>query len=202
MADSRSRRQTGVNVTSGTIDACACTIDTSESPCRPRPNLHVVLTAASCVPGSQSRLPLLTCSALVPTVPTQHAVMSRRRRFAKSIPTAAPGQPVAAQHSRTSRPFPLADPARACPCPWQVTCNFTLGERGDRSRKPPASALRAAPPGPNTIDVEGPGPTPLNSPKVLKIVFLQGLWLRQLNWPCSRRNALALTSQINISRWS
>jgi hypothetical protein len=159
------------------------TIDTS--PCRPRPNLHVVLTAASCVPESQSRLPLLTCSALVPTVPTQHAVMSRRRRFAKSIPTAAPGQPVAAQHSRTcSRPFPLADPARACPCPWQVTCNFTLGERGDRSRKPPASALRAVSPGPNTIDVEGPGPTPLNSPKVLKSCFCRDFGCA--NWPCSR----------------
>ena len=93
------------------------------------PNLHV--TAASCVPESQSRLPLLTCSALVPTVPTQHAVMSRRRRVAKSIPTAAPGQPVAAQHSRAcSRPCPLPDPARACPRLWQVTCNFTLGERG------------------------------------------------------------------------
>ena len=102
----------------------------SPSPRRPRPNLHV--TAASCVLESQSRLPQLTCSALVPTVPTQHAVESRRRRFAKSIPTAAPGQPVAAQHSRAcSRPFPLADPARACPCLWQVTCNFTLGERGD-----------------------------------------------------------------------
>ena len=192
MADSRHRRQSGV--TSGTIDA---------SPC-PRPNLHVVLTAASCVPESQSRLPLLTCSALVPTVPTQHAVMSRRRRFAKSIPTAAPGQPVAAQHSRTcSRPFPLPDPARACPCLWQV--HAILHEESVATDLENRQLRRCAPPpppGPNTIDVEGPRPTPLNSPKVLKIVFLQGLWLRQLNWPCSRRNASALTGRIYISQWS